>query len=108
MTICCGSRNTNATAACSMMKIASKRECSCSRTSLPPGYDGVANASRHRAITAPIVRALPTEHLEHARATVELSAETLDRIDEVVSPADPQPNENGWAKPSPQTAAKSR
>jgi aryl-alcohol dehydrogenase-like predicted oxidoreductase len=71
----------------------------------------IAFVLRHPAITAPIVGPRTMEHLESmlAAADVNLTGDVLDRIDEIVPPGlTLNPNENGWASPSLQPAARRR
>ncbi|MEU4243495.1 aldo/keto reductase [Actinoplanes sp. NPDC026619] len=71
----------------------------------------IAFVLRHPGITAAIIGPRTMEHLESqlAAADVTLSAEVLDRIDEIVAPGVTlNPADNGWVNPSLQPAARRR
>ncbi len=66
---------------------------------------------RHPAVTAAIIGPRTMEHLESqlTAADVTLSAEVLDKIDEIVAPGtNVNPNEIGWANPALEPAARRR
>ncbi len=66
---------------------------------------------RHPAVTSAIIGPRTMEHLESqlAAADVELSADVLDRIDEIVPPGTTvNPADSGWVSPSLQAAARRR
>jgi aryl-alcohol dehydrogenase-like predicted oxidoreductase len=71
----------------------------------------IAFVLRHPAVTAPIVGPRTMDHLESqlAAAEVELSADVLNRIDEIVPPGVTlNPADNGWVSPSLQPSARRR
>jgi aryl-alcohol dehydrogenase-like predicted oxidoreductase len=71
----------------------------------------IAFVLRHPAVTAPIIGPRTMDHLESqlAAADVVLTADVLDRIDEIVPPGVTlNPADNGWVSPSLQPAARRR
>jgi aryl-alcohol dehydrogenase-like predicted oxidoreductase len=71
----------------------------------------IAFVIRHPAVTAAIIGPRTMEHLESqlAAADVELSADVLDRIDEINPPGTTiNPADNGWVSPDLQPAARRR
>jgi aryl-alcohol dehydrogenase-like predicted oxidoreductase len=71
----------------------------------------IAFVLRHPAITAPIIGPRTMEHLESqlAAADVVLSADVLDRVDEIVPPGVTiNPAENGWVSPALLPASRRR
>jgi aryl-alcohol dehydrogenase-like predicted oxidoreductase len=71
----------------------------------------IAFVLRHPAVTAPIIGPRTMEHLESqlAVADVVLTADVLDRIDEIVPPGlTLNPADNGWVNPALQPAARRR
>jgi aryl-alcohol dehydrogenase-like predicted oxidoreductase len=71
----------------------------------------IAFVLRHPAVTAAIIGPRTMEHLESqlAAADVDLPADVLDRIDEIVPPGTTiNPADNGWVSPALQAAARRR
>jgi aryl-alcohol dehydrogenase-like predicted oxidoreductase len=71
----------------------------------------IAFVVRHPAVTAAIIGPRTMEHLESqlSAAEVELSADVLDRIDEIVPPAlTVNPADDGWVSPALEPAARRR
>jgi len=71
----------------------------------------IAFVLRHPAVTAAIIGPRTMEHLESqlAAADVDLPADVLDRIDEIVPPGVTlNPADNGWVSPALQPAARRR
>jgi aryl-alcohol dehydrogenase-like predicted oxidoreductase len=72
---------------------------------------GLAFVIRHPAVTAAIIGPRTTEHLESqlTAADVTLSADVLDRIDEIVPPGvNVNPTDGGWSNPALEPAARRR
>jgi aryl-alcohol dehydrogenase-like predicted oxidoreductase len=71
----------------------------------------IAFVLRHPAVTSAIIGPRTMEHLDSqlAAADVELTADVLDRIDEIVPPGVTiNPADNGWVSPSLQPSARRR